>query len=171
MTLRLVHSASDAAEAEPAQSDAAGSADEETQGFAIIGKSRLPGSRAFVDQILVGPSGVYAIARKRLAGRVRVAGGLITVNGITRESIAEHVRAFTEALHRLVVLEFGDVGIPVVPLVCVDGCEPPRNAAAGGVRLVSNRGLTHLLRKAPQALTRRDVETLTGVLKSRLAPA
>ncbi len=165
MTLRLVHSSPEPDASTPAPALVA------DDGFSILGAVRLPGSGMAVDDVLVGPSGIYAVVRKRLAGRVRVSRDGVTVNGMERDAITEHVRSFGEALRRLVLVEFGDVPVPVVPVVCVSGFEPSRNASVGGVRLLSDRGLARALRKAPRALTRRDVEALTCVLRTRLALA
>lgn len=169
MNLRLVHGATAADLAPPDSGET--SLGDTPSGFAIISRRLLPGSRAVIDHVLVGPPGVFAIDMKRFEGTAALIGGRLHVDGQPRNGIAQHVRKVAAAIQRALHVEFGNIGVSVTPVICVEGADVPKRGDLDGVRMLSPKALGRLLRRAPAVITRRDAEMVASVLGSRLLRA
>jgi hypothetical protein len=115
---------------------------------------QVPGSRANVDHLLIGPTGVWVVDTKttRAAVRagwrtVRLGDRLLDTGPVTWE--AEVVA------NRL--------GVPTRPLVVVHGAGLPRRGArCGGVPVVPIEGLTRRIRRGRRHLTRPEIGNLAA---------
>ena len=89
----------------------------------------VPGSRANIDHIVVGPSGVFVIDAKKYKGAigVRNVGSLfrvderLYVDGRDRSKLVEGVRTQIEVVRTALGEEFADV--PIRGVLCFVGCE------------------------------------------------
>lgn len=123
------------------------------RGVVLVHDRRMPGSRANIDHLAVGPGGVTVIDTKRITGKVRVyrEGGLFSESR-ERLMIAGSDRThLVEGVCRQVAVVTGLVGgdVDVIGAMCfVEGELPlfskPRLA---GVRIAGPRGVARLARR------------------------
>jgi hypothetical protein len=117
-------------------------------GVELLHDRRLPGSRANIDHLAVGPTGVTVIDTKRWRGRVRVRDGRLWVAGSDRTRIVEGVRRQIEVV-RLGLATCSDV--PVSGAICwieVDGLPWLAKLSLDGVPIDGPRRVARALRKA-----------------------
>jgi hypothetical protein len=138
----------------------------EGEGFRVIHDRLIPGSRANIDHIVVGPPGVFVVETKNYAGRLRVRRGEVSVSG--RRKIGIVAQAKREAAVVAVVVS----PVPVTPLICVHRADLGWfKVEADRVRIVSPREMVKLLRKAPVQLAPNQVAWLADRIDRALMPA
>jgi hypothetical protein len=163
-----------------------GAAGEEKLGRALAGvpsitalhDRRVPGSKANIDHIVVGPAGVFVIDAKHLQGRI----GIHNKGGLFMTDLRLIVgRRDCSALADAVLWQAGIVATalsvpavnprpPIVPvLVFVDGDWPllRRPTSFRGVLLESERSIAETLLRRP-SLDEQEVEHLSRVLARAL---
>jgi hypothetical protein len=142
-------------------------------GSSVVLHDRLiPGSRANIDHILVGISGVWTVDAKRYKGRIeaRARGRELWVNGRNRSKLLDQSDRQVTVV-RDVLARAGCGDIPVRGALCFTGVEwpwlfPPREIR--GVRITSPKGLSALV-GGPTAVT--DPQRIAGILESALEAA
>ena len=98
-------------------------------GVEVLHDRLVPGSRANIDHIVVGPSGVFVIDAKKYQGgiEVRNVGSLfrpderLYVNGRDRSKLVDGVRCQIEVVRTVLGEGFAD--IPIHGMLCFVGCE------------------------------------------------
>jgi Nuclease-related domain len=123
-------------------------------GVVLVHHRRMPGSRANIDHLAIGPGGVTVIDAKRIRGRVKVrrAGGLF---GESRERLLIAGREETglvEAVCRqvAVVSELLGSGVVVIGAMCFvesGGLPLFSSPTLDGVRIAGLRGVARLARR------------------------
>lgn len=134
---------------------------------------RMPGSRANIDHLVVGPSGVVTIDAKRYRGKLesRRRGQELWVAGRNRSKLLAQADGQAEAVRR--ILSSHGLDVPVRAALCFVGTEwpllfPPREIA--GVQLTSPRRAGRLI-TGPAVLDPSEVERIAAVLGEELPPA
>jgi hypothetical protein len=123
------------------------------RGVMLVHDRRMPGSRANIDHLAVGPGGVTVIDTKRMRGRVRVhrEGGLfaesrerLIVGGRDRTHLIEGV-----CRQVAVVTELLGGGVGVIGAMCFIESELPlfSKPKLEGVRIAGPRGVARLARR------------------------
>jgi len=149
-------------------------------GIEVLHDRRVPGSRANIDHLVVGPAGVFVIdAKKYKAGsivEVRDVGGIfrpdrrLYVAGRNRTKLVEGVRGQFDVVRAALAPELGDV--PVRGVLCFVGANWGRRRktkAIGSVTAVWPTGLPGLVTaKGPHGP---DVERIATHLRQNLPPA
>jgi len=137
----------------------------EDLGYRVLHDRRIPGTRANIDHIVVGPTGVYVVETKSWSGDVRVRAGEVRVAG-RRSRVVEQVRREADAVA---------VALPcvqVTPIVCVHRADLPlRPVEVDGVAIVRPSSLVRKLRQGPTHLAPADIERLVSQLDARLPSA
>jgi hypothetical protein len=110
----------------------------------------IPGSRANIDHLLIGPGGLFAIDSKLYRGRLRLDASGKLWHG--RYPLTPTVRAASwEADQAALVLT--DPAVVVVPIVAVHGAQVPGGkVVVAGVPVVPAKRLPSLLRQLPVVL-------------------
>jgi hypothetical protein len=94
----------------------------ERQGWAVLHDLAVPGSRANIDHLVIGPGGVFVIDSKQYSGRLQLDSSGRLWHG--RYPLAPTLRAVSfEADQAAQVLP--DPGVVVVPMVAVHGAQVP----------------------------------------------
>lgn len=101
----------------------------EAQGVEVLHDRRIPGSKANIDHIAIGPSGVFVIDAKKYTGAVEVrdVGSLfrtderLYVNGRDRTKLVDGVLWQGEVVRTALSDDFPDVDVRGV--LCFIGCE------------------------------------------------
>lgn len=147
-------------------------------GVEVLHDRRVPGSRANIDHIVVGPQGVFVVDAKKYTGAVEVrdVGGLfrvnerLYVNGRDRTALVEGVLGQIEVVRTALADAFPEV--PIRGVLCFIGCEwgwRMRPKVVKGVTSLWPVALPeHVCAAGPHVS---EVPAIAAHLRSRLKPA
>jgi Nuclease-related domain len=141
----------------------------ERHGWAVLHDLAVPGSRANIDHLVIGPGGVFVIDSKQYRGRLQLDGAGRLWHG--RYPLAPMLRAVDfEADQAAVVLP--DPGRAVVPIVAVHGAQVPSGkVVVDGVPVVAARRLPSMFRQLPAVLGPERVADLADQARVRFHAA
>jgi hypothetical protein len=141
----------------------------ERQGWAVLHDLAVPGCRANIDHLVIGPGGVFVIDSKQYWGRLQLDPSGRLWHG--RYPLAPIVRAVEfEADQAAQVLT--DPDVVVVPMVAVHGVQVPwGKVVTQGVPVVSARRLPSMLRQLPAILGHERVAALADQARVRFHAA
>jgi len=141
----------------------------ERHGWAVLHDLAVPGSRANIDHLVIGPGGVFVIDSKQYRGRLQLDSSGRLWHG--RHPLAPSLRTVSfEADQAAQVLP--DPGVAVVPIVAVHGAEVPwGKVVTDGVPVVAARRLPGMLRQLPTVLGPERVTDLAGQARVRFRAA
>jgi Nuclease-related domain len=141
----------------------------EQHGWAVLHDIAVPGSRANLDHLVIGPGGVFVIDSKQYRGRLQLDPSGRLRHG--RFPLAPALRAVSfEADQAALVLT--DPDVVVVPVMAVHGTQVPwGKVIMDGVPVVAARRLPGLLRALPAVLGPERVANLADQARARFHPA
>jgi Nuclease-related domain len=141
----------------------------ERHGWAILHDLAIPGSRANIDHLVIGPGGVFVIDSKHYRGRLQLDGSGRLWHG--RYPLAPALRAVDfEADQAARVLV--DPDVVVVPSVAVHGAQVPwGKVVMDGIPVVAARRLPSMLRQLPAVLGPERVAGLADQARVRFHAA
>jgi hypothetical protein len=136
------------------------------QGWGVSHDLRVPGSKANIDHVVVGPPGVFAIDTKTYRGRLR----------LSHDGLLWHGRTFllptlsaTRWEADMLQDRIGAPDIAVVPIVAVLGPMVPFGQVTSmGVTVVPARRLVGLLRSLPPTLTPERARDVAAQMNRRI---
>ena len=139
------------------------------QGWAVLHDLALPGSRANIDHLVIGPGGVFVVDSKQYRGRLQLDGRGRLWHG--RYPLAPTLRAVDyEADQAAQVLI--DPDVVVVPIVAIHGAQVPwGKVITNGVPVVAARRLPSMLRALPAVLGPERVAALADQARIRFRAA
>jgi hypothetical protein len=131
----------------------------------------IPGSRANIDHLVIGPGGVFVIDSKQYRGRLRLDPSGRLWHG--RYPLASTLQAMSfEADRAALVLPDPGVVVVVVPIVAVHGAQVPwGKVVTDGVPIVPARRLPSMLRQLPAVLGPERVAGLADQARIRFHAA
>ena len=130
----------------------------ERQGWAVLHDLAIPGSRANIDHLVVGPGGVFVIDSKHYRGRLQLDPAGRLWHG--RYPLAPTLRTVDFEADRVAQV-LVDPDVVVVPIVAVHGAQVPwGKVVMQGVPVVAARRLPSMLRALPAVL---GPERVTGL--------
>jgi hypothetical protein len=135
------------------------------RGYVAFHDLSMPGSRANIDHLLIGPTGVFVIDSKQYTGRIQqTLDGHVWHNHYPLDEQLRTVRAQARAVEAI-------LGAPVIPLLCVHGASVQWGGlSAQGVAIVPAGQLGAAL-GADAVLSAEQVAVLAGTAQARLHPA
>jgi Nuclease-related domain len=141
----------------------------ERHGWAVLHDLAVPGSRANLDHLAIGPGGVFVIDSKQYRGRLWFDPSGRLWHG--RNPLAPTLQAVSfEADQAAQVLP--DPGVVVLPVVVVHGAQVPwGKVVADGVPVVAARRLPSMLRALPAVLGPERVAGLADQARVRFHAA
>ena len=141
----------------------------ERHGWTILHDLAVPGSRANIDHLVIGPGGVFVIDSKQYRGRLQLDPSGRLWHG--RHPLAPTLRAADfEAGQAAQVLP--DPGVAVVPIVAVHGAQVPSGkVVTDGVPVVAARRLPSMLVALPAVLGPERVAWLADQARVRFHAA
>lgn len=146
--------------------------DRKLAGYRVLHDRRIPGSRANIDHIAVGPGGVFVIETKSYKGKLEIRGDEIFISGRNRTSVIEQTWREAVAVQAVLADQLAEFGFDVVPLLCLHGVEFPwGKTAAQGVAIVGPRGLKKALETTAIRLNTHQIEQLVKLAEAGLKPA
>jgi len=136
------------------------------QGWGVNHDLRVPGSKANIDHVVVGPPGIFAIDAKHYRGRLRLSGDGLLWHGRTfLLPTLSTVRWEADVLQARI----GAPDVAVVPIVAVVGATVPFGQVTSmGVAVVPARRLPGLLRSLPPTLTPERAREVAAQIEQRL---
>jgi Nuclease-related domain len=137
----------------------------ERRGYVAFHDLAMPSSRANIDHLLIGPTGVFVIDSKQYTGHIeRTPDGHVWHNYYPLDEQLQTVRAEARVVEAI-------LGVPVVPLVCVHGASVQWGGlSAQGVAVVPAGQLCGAL-GFDVVLSAEQVAVLAGTAQVRLHPA
>jgi hypothetical protein len=139
------------------------------RGWVIFHDLALPGSRANIDHLVIGPSGVFLVDSKNWRGRLAFAPDGTLWHG------SFPITAILATLGFEAATISNALGIPsevVEPLMVVHGSAIPWGEQyLGGVAIISGRQLESTLLALPELLTDQKITELADRAGNRLMPA
>jgi hypothetical protein len=141
----------------------------ERHGWVVLHDLALPGSRANLDHLVIGPGGVLVIDSKQYRGRLQLDPTGRLWHG--RYPLAPMLRAVSfEADQAALVLT--DPDVVVVPIVAVHGAQVPwGKVVMDGVPVVAARRLPSMLGALPAVLGPERVAVLADQARVRFQAA
>jgi hypothetical protein len=141
----------------------------ERQGWAVLHDLAVPGRRANIDHLVIGPGGVFVVDSKQYRGRLQLDGAGRLWHD--RYPLAPALGAVDfEADQAAQVLT--DPDVVVVPIMAVHGAQVPRGkVVTQGVPVVAARRLPSMLRALPAVLGPERVAVLADQARVRFHPA
>lgn len=139
-------------------------------GYELLHDRRLPGSRANVDHVVIGPGGVFVVESKRMTGKLSIRGEEVYIRGRNTHMV-DQVLHQAEVLE--VVLRRGGIGdVPLRPILYVQKADTPLFVGRPlGVPIVqSGRGLRRQITGVSAELDADGVARVTEVLDRALRP-
>jgi Nuclease-related domain len=141
----------------------------ERHGWAVLHDLAIPGSRANLDHLMIGPGGVFVIDSKQYRGRLRIDPSGRLWHG--RYPLAPALRAVSFAADQAAQV-LPDPGMAVVPIVAVHGAQVPwGKVVMNGVPVVAARRLPSMLRQLPAVLGPERVAWLADQARVRFDAA
>jgi Nuclease-related domain len=143
------------------------------QGVGLLHDRRIPGSRANIDHLAIGPGGVTVIDTKRLRGKVRVrhGGGLftprhqtLTVNGRDRTKLVSGVQWQVRVVERVLGGGYSVQG--ALCFINTDGLPLLGRSGVDDVMVNGPRAVARLARRSG-ALTPEQIQAVTQRLAYR----
>ncbi len=136
-------------------------------GVRLLNERRVPGARATVDHLAIGPQGVTIIDAVYETGRARVVDGRLLIDGEDRTVLVRNV------MRQVEVIRLGLSASPSIPVsgaICwlePDGLPRVRKLELGGVLIDGPRAIAEELRR-PGPVPPRRARQIAGVLDRRL---
>ncbi len=138
--------------------------------FVILHDRRIPGERANIDHIAIGPQGVFVIETKYLTGEIMVTNDRLYVADRDRQNIVDEV--YREAIAAQIALSeyMNRARLTVSPILCIQGARVPwLDKHVAGIRLFSARELKGIA-DGPSVLGADQVQELAALADKRLHP-
>lgn len=141
-------------------------------GWTVLHDRRLPGSRANVDHLVIGP-GVQVIDSKAYRGRIKLLGdGRLWYGRTCMDEVLNVVRWIADEVADVLAAELAAAGCGVHALLCIHGAELPRSPLHfDGAVLTTPETLLKCVLGTEPALTASEIERLSaaaaGVLTAR----
>lgn len=134
--------------------------------FTVLHDLRIPGSRANIDHVVVGPTGVVTVETKNYSHPVTIRGGS------ARSGRTPLAKVVDQALRQASVVSSHLGGHPVTPLVAIQGTSIDvgwfGKPVVGGVRFTSNRRLVEVITRRPTILDPAQVQQIVDEVRTRL---
>jgi predicted RNA-binding Zn-ribbon protein involved in translation (DUF1610 family) len=116
-------------------------------GFVVIEDRSLPAARAHVDNLIVGPSGVFVVVRKSWPGRLMTTSESVFVDGRQRVGATDEVLRAAAAFEETLDYELKPLGVAVRPALLFERASNSWfEGQVGKVLIGGTRGLPKLIR-------------------------
>jgi len=143
--------------------------DLERRGWRVLHDLAVPGSRANLDHLVIGPTGVFLVDSKQYRGRLQLtADGTLWYGRHPLTLVLRTVRFEADRASQLLAVP----DVPVAPVVAVHGTPVPWGSlVVGGVTVVAASHLTDWLRARPTTLSPQRVAWLAERAHQQFRPA
>jgi hypothetical protein len=116
-------------------------------GFVVLESRALPSARAYVEYLIIGPSGIFIVDRKSWAGQLMTTSDSIYIDGRQRVGGTDEVTAAAQAFDETLDYELKPLGISSRPAVLFDrATNRSFEGQVGKVLVGGTRALPKLIR-------------------------
>jgi hypothetical protein len=138
-------------------------------GFVILENRVLASARARIDNLLVGPSGVFVVERKSWPGQLVTTSDAVFVDGRQRIAATDHVLRAAAAFERTFDYELKPLGVTVRPALLFENAMNRHfEAGVGKVLVGGTRGLPRLIRGRAEPILGPETIVRLAVAADRL---
>jgi len=139
--------------------------------FKVFHDRKIPGSKANIDHIVVGPTGVFAIETKNVAGKVAVVNRELRIAG-RRKAFGEQAWREAVAVQGVIAPVLASLALDVTPILCFTKADLPTGSpSTEGVPLLYPRGMVRTIKSGPRRLSSEQVDRLSAMIEALLKPA
>jgi hypothetical protein len=139
------------------------------EGWRVLHRRRIPASSEHIDQLVVGPGGIFTVASITAPGQLAIRGHDVYLNGRRRTSLVELARR--QASAAVAALREAGYADNAVAVLCVHRATlPVFGSALDGVAIVDGQGLVRRLKGEPRKLDATRVALLAEALDKALPP-
>jgi hypothetical protein len=138
--------------------------------FRSLHDRAIPGSRANIDHIVVGPTGVFMVDSKNFHSRISLSKGTLWCG---RHPMTEKLRKAlweSEEVEHATATQPSGYAMPVTPVLCIHGSPVPDDLIVGGVHVLAPERLLSFLVNRPQLMQAHEALELTAVIRRALRP-
>lgn len=142
-----------------------------SDGYELLHDRRLPGSRANIDHVVIGPGGVFVVESKRMVGKLTIRGDEVYIRGRNTKMV-DQVLHQTETLES-VLRDAGFARVPARPVLFVQKADAPlwfRDRPLGVPIVLSGRQLRRLITRVTPVLAIDEVARVADALNAALRP-
>jgi hypothetical protein len=142
------------------------------RGVVVLHDRSIPGRRANIDHLAIGPAGITVIDSKNYEGKVVVRGGKLFVNGHNRTKLVYGAKHQCDVVRRaLAGSGFAEVTIDAaLAWVDIDGLPWLRTLRLNGVLIDGTRKIVKYASR-PGPLSIAEIDQLAALLNDQLPPA
>jgi hypothetical protein len=138
------------------------------EAYVVLHDLRLPGTRANIDHVVIGPTGVFTVETKNYSSDVTIRRGTVRRAGRCMDPVLAQANGQAAAVRRV-------LGCEVRAVVCIQGAGVAvgwfSKPVVGGVRFCSGPRLREVLTRLPDVLPGKEVGRLSQAAESQLRPA
>lgn len=139
--------------------------------YKVFHDRKIPGSKANIDHIVVGPTGVFAIETKNVAGKVALVNGELRVAG-RRKAFGEQAWREAVAVQGVLAPVLVSLALDVKPILCFTKADLPSGSPkTEGVPLLYPKGAVRAIKSGQPRLSAEQVARLSSMVEQLLAPA
>lgn len=143
----------------------------EQVGFIVLHDRRVPGSRANIDHVAIGPTGVWVVETKSWRGRISIEHDEVILNGRRQGAVDQALRNAL-AVQVAAAAELQRLGVTARPVICFHRTRLPWfQRSVRGVEIADGNRLIKLLQSEQPALSVPAVSELARQLDTVLVPA
>lgn len=136
--------------------------------FVCLHDRRMPGSRANIDHLVIGPTGIFTVETKNFDAKVEVGRNTVKKKGRSMDAVVTQAAGQATAVQAL-------LGVPVRPLVCIQTGTVSHSMfskpSLRGVRFCAGRNLVKTIRSYGPELSDDEVSRLAALADRELRPA
>lgn len=134
-------------------------------GYTALHDRSVPGSRANIDHLLVGPAGVIVLDAKAWTGELETTATSVRQNGRDRTGVISTAHTYATAVAESLASSFTDPKVDVYPGVCFVGeAQLAEPITIDRVRLLNGDGLGDWVRRARPGRPRLDEKRVVEVV-------
>jgi nuclease-like protein len=122
-------------------------------GFVVIDDRRVTSARAVVDNVVVGPTGIFVVDRNTWPGQISAGTDQIYVDGRQRTGATDGVVRATAAVENALAHELKPIGTHVQSVISFDAATNRLfEATVGKITLCASRSLVKVIRAGKESL-------------------
>ena len=140
-------------------------------GAVVLHDRKLPRSSANIDHVVVAPGGVFVVETKQCSAPPEVHRGSLRYKGRNVDRWLGQAQREARAVEVALGPLLDELGVPVRPMLCIQGARVSGRTLVEGVPVVTGRQLRARIDKAPPVLDADHVARLAARLDARLRPA
>jgi hypothetical protein len=116
-------------------------------GFVVLDDRGHSFERAWIDHLVIGPTGIFAVDDRPWPGQLEVSDGQLFIDGRARSGVTDEVIAAAAGIGRVLHHELKPVGVTIRPVLNFEHATPAWFATSVGSVLITNgRALIRALR-------------------------